>query len=82
MEAAVRVRLFGPYREIAGADELVVRLPQGSTVMDLRAELARRLGSAALLSGMGVALNRRYAAERDVVSEGDEVALIPPVAGG
>ena len=80
-EDVIAVRLFGPYREAAGSAELVVHLPEGSTVGDLRVELSERLGPT-VLSGLAVAVNRRYASEHDAVSPGDEVALIPPVAGG
>jgi len=81
-DEAIRVRLFGVYREVAGSEEVEVRLPPRSTVGELRAALSERLGAAAAMSGTAVALNRRYATEEDVVSPGDEVALIPPVAGG
>lgn len=80
--APVRVRLFGRHREVAGEPEILLHLPEGSTVGDLRAQLSDRLGPAAPLRGAAIALNRQYAEESDAVSSGDEAALIPPVAGG
>jgi molybdopterin converting factor subunit 1 len=78
----IAVRLFAGHRESVGASELEVEIDEGSTVEDLRSVLASHPAIGSLLGGAAVALNRRYAESHVVVSEGDEVAIIPPVAGG
>jgi len=60
-----------------------VDLPEGSTVADLVAALRGR-GSPfdALPREPAVAVNRAYALHSETLQAGDEVAFIPPVAGG
>ena len=78
----VEVLLFAVHAERAGRRELPVRLPFGATVAGLRDEL-RRQGHAALLGGqVRVAVNETLAGDEQAIRAGDEVALIPPVAGG
>ena len=79
----VTVLLFAAHRDLAGADRTIVSLPDRATVEALIAELRCRGGGwAALPEQPAVAVNRRYAHAGTVLDEGDEVALIPPVAGG
>ncbi len=79
----VRSLFFASYRELAGAEELPVELPAGARVADLVARL-RLPGSA--LERMPerpvVAVNMDYAPLSAALRDGDEVAFIPPVAGG
>jgi molybdopterin synthase catalytic subunit len=79
----VRVRLFARQREIAGTREVVVELPEGSTIEDAWAALV--VLHPALAHGrpyVRYARNGRYTGPETALEEGDEVACIPPVAGG
>lgn len=78
---AVRVRLFGVFRELARKAEWETVLPAGSTTADLVAGL-RGEGLDFLPERPTVAVNREYASPERRLEPGDEVALIPPVAGG
>lgn len=78
----VRVLLFGVYREFAGRAELRIEVPSGSTLAHLVAELRRCPGLDRLPEVPAVARNLNYASLDEVLESGDEVALIPPVAGG
>ena len=79
----VTVLLFAAHRDLAGADRTVVSLPDRATVAAVLAELRGRGGGwAALPERAAVAVNRRYAHMETELAEGDDVALIPPVAGG
>lgn len=79
----VRSLFFASYRDLAGAEERRVELPEGARVADLVARLrAGGDGLAALPGSPAVAVNRRYAPLSSPLSDGDEVAFIPPVAGG
>ena len=65
-----------------GTDQLEIDLPRAVTVSDLIRHVRERLGPEALPSRPVVALNQEYASLDAIVREGDEVAFIPPVAGG
>jgi molybdopterin converting factor subunit 1 len=79
----VRVLLFARARDLAGRDSVEVELPAETTVKELRARVANELpGLAGFVGRCAVALAGEYAAETDVVREGAEVAVIPPVSGG
>jgi len=74
----VKVRLFAVLRERAGADEVVLDLPEGAVVGDA----LERLGSLAEGLPLVLAVNREYAPGDRALDPGDELALIPPVSGG
>ncbi len=79
----VKVLLFAAHRELVGRGDTVVALPEGATVEALLSELKARGGGWARLPARGaVAVNHKYAAGDTTLEDGDEVALIPPVAGG
>lgn len=77
----IDVRLFGRYRELADGATLTVDLPRGATVADLVAAL-HRVADGPMPARPVVAVNRRPAADDTVIGSEDEIALIPPVAGG
>lgn len=79
----VRLRLFAMQRELAGAREVALELPDGATVDDAWAALVEL--HPALAPGGSVvrfAVNADYADTAMVLADGDEVACIPPVSGG
>jgi len=78
----VTVLLFASYADAFGAPSLTLDLPVGATVDDVLADLRERPGSDRLPASPLVAVNQRYARRSSPVSSGDEVAIIPPVAGG
>ncbi|MDD5558895.1 MoaD/ThiS family protein [Candidatus Methylomirabilis sp.] len=79
----VQIRCFAAVREIVGVSELVVDLPEGSTLIQL---ISRLQGQFPRLQGLTGSLlfsvNREYASPDTRLAAGDEVALIPPVSGG
>lgn len=80
--SAVTVHLFASYAESFGANNLKIELAPESTVADLVAEIRARPGSYILPPTPRVAINRKFAAPDQLVGFADEIALIPPVAGG
>lgn len=77
------VLYFAVLRERIGLDHETVELPTGASVRDARAAIAARHPSvAALLPGVQLAVNRVVAADTQALADGDELALLPPVAGG
>lgn len=79
----VRTLFFASYRDLLGTRSTVVELPDGATVDDLVRALRGRGGPyGSLPEDPPVAVNRSYAARDAELDEGDEVAFLPPVAGG
>lgn len=79
----VHVLLFASYRDLAGKGELEIQLPHGATAERLIRSLRRSgEGFAGLPDRPAVAINREYASLGTILEEGDEVAILPPVAGG
>jgi MoaE-MoaD fusion protein len=72
------VKLFAGLRERAGSGERELELPEGARVTDVWTPLG--LGEEP--EGLLYAVNKEYAPAERRLSEGDEVALIPPVSGG
>lgn len=79
----VRVLLFAAARELAGASEVKVRLPNGAKFGELRAALAAKYPQLTLVAMRAhFAANERYVADSDLVPGDLEIAIIPPVSGG
>jgi molybdopterin converting factor subunit 1 len=78
----VTVLLFASYADALGTPSVTLELPVKATVADVLADLSRREGAWRLPSNPLVAVNQRYVQVTTAVHAGDEVALIPPVAGG
>jgi molybdopterin synthase catalytic subunit/molybdopterin converting factor small subunit len=74
----VTVRLFAGLRERAGFGSRHLELGEGARVADVWDAL--ELGDEP--AGLLYAVNKAYADADAELSEGDEVALIPPVSGG
>lgn len=79
---SVTVLLFASYADALGAPSVTVDLPSGATVADVLSAVRGRPGAERLPPRPLVAVNQRYASPTTAVHAGDEVALIPPVAGG
>ena len=79
----VTVRLFARLRDLTGAGELIREVPPQATARqvwdDLVLEWPQLLEYEKAIS---VAVNTEYARMNASVSDGDEIAFMPPVSGG
>jgi MoaE-MoaD fusion protein len=79
----IRVLYFAVFREKLGRDNDIVALADGSRVRDAIAALSSRYAAVDKLRGkFRVAVNQDFADDERELADGDELALIPPVAGG
>lgn len=78
----IRTLLFAIYRDLAGTGELELELPNGATAADLVRQLRAREGLSRIPAEPAIAVNQTYASLSTPLFDGDEVALLPPVAGG
>ncbi len=80
---SVRVLLFGAARDASGREELGLSLSSPANVASALAQLLAdypalaRFGNSLLL-----AVNQEYALPDRTLSDGDELAVLPPVSGG
>ncbi len=79
----VSVRFFARYAELAGCTSSAVNVPTPATVADVIARIREVFpGTQALPPQPLAALNLRQVKLDAPVSDGDEVALLPPLSGG
>ena len=78
----VNVLLFASYADTLGTSAIALDLEAGATVRDLLALVREFPGADRLPDEPLVAVNDCYAKAAQVIAPGDEVAIIPPVAGG
>ena len=82
---SVRVNLlyFASFRDAAGRAEETREMPEGARVADLWGLVAREIPRLAAFPAMPpAAVNHEYVDGQTVLHDGDEVAFLPPVAGG
>lgn len=77
----LRVLLFGIVKEVAGTPHLDVELEEPS-VDNLISEIQNKHQELRSLKSMLVAVNNEYATGEKLLNPEDEIAIIPPVAGG
>jgi molybdopterin converting factor small subunit len=79
----VSVRFFARYAELAGCTWSAVNVETPATVADVIARVREVFpGTRGLPPQPLAALNERQVRLDALVNEGDEVALLPPLAGG
>jgi len=78
----VAVLLFASYADALGSDRIAVELPADASVRELIEHVRRLPGAERLPPVPLVAVNQEYATAQQRLTAGDEVAIIPPVAGG
>jgi molybdopterin synthase catalytic subunit len=81
----VQVLPFGVLKDWLGSSAATVELPEGATVAELLGKLSAGQAApqpAQLLRGIAVSVNAEFATTSQVLREGDEVGLLPPVSGG
>ena len=78
----VRVLLFASYADALGASEVALDLPAGARVRDVLSRVQALAAGKRIPDKPFVAVNQRYAPDDQTVTALDEIAIIPPVAGG
>jgi len=78
----VRLLFFASLRERTGHTALDHEIGAGTTAGALLDELRRTLPAMAAVGRISIAVNEEYCEPGRILSDGDEVALLPPVSGG
>jgi len=79
----INVLYFASFRDAVGRPEEQRDLPDGARVTELWSVLSREIPLFSRFPSMPpAAVNREYVRADTTLREGDEVAFLPPVAGG
>lgn len=77
----VNVLAFGIAKDIFGGSSITAEL-NGNTTADLKQSLETTYPRLKQLASYMVAVNNEYALDEGIITERDEIAVIPPVSGG
>jgi molybdopterin synthase catalytic subunit len=79
----VRVLFFATLKDLTGTQEIVVEVERGTEVKELKAILVSLFPSInETINHVLIAVNREFAFDEDIIPEGAEVGVFPPVSGG
>jgi molybdopterin converting factor subunit 1 len=79
----VNVRFFAAHREATGQKAFDADVPQGARAAEVLTLLTARFPQLAQsVHATAFAINRHQVPGETVLQEGDELALLPPMAGG
>ena len=77
----VNVLAFGIAKDIFGKSSISLDV-DGSTMADLKSLLEHQYPRLKQLASYMVAVNNEYASDNTILTERDEIAIIPPISGG
>ena len=79
----IDILYFATLRDLIGHRKEKLDVPDGSTIGDLRSRLGERGERVALAVDAALfSINREFAFAEEILKEGDEVGVFPPVSGG
>ena len=79
----IRIKLFAAAKQFAGIETATINVDGPVPISELRRLLVEEHPSLeAILPSVRFAINTEYVSDDTLASEGDEVAVIPPVSGG
>lgn len=76
------IHCFGAARDIAGGPTLQLTDVEGCSVAQLKRSLITAYPALGELVSFAIARNEAYATDEELIVAGDELVIIPPVAGG
>jgi molybdopterin synthase catalytic subunit len=79
----IHILLFGVLKELVGRSDETIDLAEGAPVRDVLLRYARQAPRfETMIPSLAISVNREYVVSDQVLREGDEVGLLPPVSGG
>lgn len=78
----VTILLFGITKDLVGKQKLKMKLNKPTTVADFKKQLFDTYPELISMDSIAIAVNSEYAFDDFLISQNDEIALIPPVSGG
>jgi molybdopterin synthase catalytic subunit len=79
----IDILFFGVLKDLVGRSADTIELHEGAFVQDVLTYYSREHPQlAAILPTLAISVNREYSGVDQVLRDGDEVGLLPPVSGG
>lgn len=78
----IKLRAFGIAKDILGNRILEIEVKEKATIANLKTLLIETYPTFSKLASLSFAVNESYQEDDFLLSEGEEVVIIPPVAGG
>ena len=78
----MKVLAFGVVKDIFSNSIVDIDIEDVATINQLKTLLEEKYPQLNQLGSYMIAVNNEYASLNEVIREGDEVAIIPPVSGG
>jgi molybdopterin synthase catalytic subunit len=79
----IDILYFATLRDLIGQRKEKLEVPNGSTIADLKSKLGERGERIAIAVDVALfSINREFAFAEEMLHEGDEVGVFPPVSGG
>ncbi len=73
---------YGIAKDIVNGREIVIDIPEESTIADLKSILLQRYPPFSKLKSLSFAVGDEYQTDTFLLSNEKEVVIIPPVSGG
>jgi molybdopterin converting factor subunit 1 len=78
----IKILAFGIAKDIFGGSTMNIELDENATTKQLKTQLEATYPRLKQLASYMVAVNNEYADDAGLITERDEIAIIPPVSGG
>ena len=78
----IKLLAFGIAKEIIGGSSQDVTVPDNATISQVKDHLSELYPDFNKLVKFNIAVNESYEEDMFVVSENDELVILPPVSGG
>lgn len=78
----LKIKAFGIARDFLGDSDNIFHLESGNTIEALKGALSAQYPEFEKIKTFTIAVNQEYQDDNFEISEGDELAIIPPVSGG
>lgn len=78
----IRLLAFGIAKDILSASNTTVELSEAATIADLKQHLFQQYPAFQQLRSISFAVGTNYEQDHRILSDQEEVVIIPPVSGG
>ncbi|MFD1293199.1 MoaD/ThiS family protein [Lutibacter holmesii] len=78
----IQLLFFGITTDLVGTNSMTFEVLENSSVHNLKTQLITQFSSLKNINDFAIAVNEEYATDDLKLTNGDVVAIIPPVSGG